>query len=269
MERSRDADPLGAAASDAGRDDGAAATFVAHEPLVAGALVTLGEDVAHHARVRRLDVGAAVELRDGAGRAGSGRLAKLAKRHVVIELTEVRDVAAPPPVHLLVPVGDRERMLWLAEKAVEIGVASWRPVLWRRSRSVGPRGEGSGFQQKVRARMAAALAQSGGAWLPDLYPDAAVERAIAALADGARVLLHPGGAPLVGMSLGSPVTLAFGPEGGFDRDEIGALTSAGFRSARLPGNILRFETAGVVGLALARALTDGASSPADPPAAPD
>ena len=37
---------------------------------------------------------------------------------------------------------------------------------------------------------------------------------------------------------------------------IGAGLAAGFRRARLPGNILRFETAAIVGVALARASAD-------------
>ena len=236
--------------------------FFAHEPLAAGALVTLGEDVAHHARVRRLEPGESVALRDGLGRAGVGRLSRLAKSHAVVELGAVEEIAPPPPVHLLVPVGDRDRMLWLAEKCVEIGAASWRPVIWRRSRSVGPRGEGAGFQGKVRLRMIAALTQSGAAWLPELHPDATVERAAAAAPEGARLVLDVDGAPLAALPLGGgPVTVAIGPEGGIEPDELARLEEAGFRRARLAGNILRFETAGVVGLALVRALLDGGAPP--------
>lgn len=247
------------------RGDASPPVFFAPERLVAGGLATLGEDAAHHARVRRLEPGAAVALRDGAGRAGTGRLVRLARTHVAVELGEVAELPPPPPVHLLVPVGDRDRMLWLAEKAVEIGAASWRPVVWRRSRSVGPRGEGSAFQSKVRLRMIAALTQCGAAWLPDLHPDAPVERALAAAPAGTRLVLHPGGDPLLDVAPDGPVTLAVGPEGGFEGDELARLDAAGFRRARLPGNVLRFETAGMAGLVLARALlerADGAAPPA-------
>jgi 16S rRNA (uracil1498-N3)-methyltransferase len=230
--------------------------FFAHEPLAAGALVTLGEDAAHHARVRRLEVGEGVALRDGAGRAGVGRLTRLAKSHAVVELARVDELPPPPPIHLLVPVGDRDRMLWLAEKSVEIGCASWRPVLWRRSRSVGPRGEGAGFQGKVRLRMIAALTQCGGGWLPELHPDAPVDRAAAAAPAGTRLVLDPAGEPLAELPLPGAVSIAVGPEGGIEPDELALLEAAGFRRARLAANILRFETAGVAGLAVARALLD-------------
>ena len=230
------------------------ATFFAPEPLTAGGLVALGEEAAHHMRVRRLDAGREVSLRDGAGRHADGRIVRIAKSHAVVELADVREEPALPAVHLLVPVADRDRMLWLAEKSVELAAASWRPVLWRRSRSVGSRGEGVGFQSKVRARMTAALTQSEAAWLPDVHPDAPLDRALAAAPMGSRVLLDPEAPPLIAHALAAPVTLAVGPEGGVERDEREALEQAGFVAASIPGNILRFETAGIAALAIVRAL---------------
>jgi 16S rRNA (uracil1498-N3)-methyltransferase len=152
---------------------------------------------------------------------------------------------------MLVPVADRDRMLWLAEKCTELGAASWRPVVWSRSRSVSPRGEGAAFEGKVRARMAGALAQCEGAWLPAVHAAASPAEAIAAVPDeGVRLLLDVDGAPLAGRALTPPVTVAVGPEGGLDRAERDRLAAGGFTPVALPGNVLRFETAGVTGLAL-------------------
>jgi 16S rRNA (uracil1498-N3)-methyltransferase len=160
-----------------------------------------------------------------------------------------------PAVHLLVPVADRDRMIWLAEKAAELGATSWRPVLWRRSRSVSPRGEGVNFQGKVRARMEGALAQSEGAWLPQPFPEANLERAILAAPRGDRVVLDPAGDPLVGpqaMPLRQPLVIAVGPEGGIEQDELADLERAGFRRVSLGPTILRFETAAIAALSMAR-----------------
>jgi 16S rRNA (uracil1498-N3)-methyltransferase len=232
------------------------ATFVTDGALPeAGAVVALGEDAAHHMRVRRMAEGEAVALRDGIGGVGEGRLARLAKARAEVQVASIRRVPPPPPVHLLVPVADRDRMLWLAEKAVELGVASWRPVVWHRSRSVSPRGEGEAFRQKVRARMVAALQQCDGAWLPTLHDEASLDAAIAA-APGQRLVLDPDGEPLGAMTPVGEVSVAVGPEGGIEADELVRLDAAGFRRAALPGNILRFETAGVVGAAFARALVE-------------
>ena len=46
--------------------------------------------------------------------------------------------------------------------------------------------------------------------------------------------------------------LAIGPEGGIEADELEALVAAGFRPVRLGPTILRFETAAVAALAIAR-----------------
>jgi 16S rRNA (uracil1498-N3)-methyltransferase len=231
------------------------ASFVAPAPLAVGG-VALGEDAAHHARVRRLAAGEPVTLRDGAGAVADGLIARVAKAALEVDVTAVRHVPPPPPVHLLAPVGDRDRMLWLAEKCTELGLTGWRAVRWHRSRSVSPRGEGEAFAGKVRARMAQALAQCEGAWLPVVSADADPVDAAAA-APGLRLVLDPDGSPVdaFGPTAGA-VTLALGPEGGLEPQELTTLEAAGFRRARLPGNILRFETAGVAGVAFARALLE-------------
>jgi len=249
------------------------ASFVADAPILDGtSALALGEDAAHHARVRRLAAGDAVTVRDGAGAVAEGAIRRVTKAVLEVDVAAIRRVPRPAPVHLLAPMGDRDRMLWLAEKVVELGVTSWRPVLWHRSRSVSPRGEGEAFAAKVRARMAQALAQSEGAWLPDLLPDATPEQAVADAPAGLRLALDADGAPLHGVAPPSAppaVTLALGPEGGLDPAEVALLDAAGFRRVRLPGHILRFETAGVVGVAFARALVErggvlGASSATSP-----
>jgi 16S rRNA (uracil1498-N3)-methyltransferase len=229
--------------------------FVTGAPFALGGTVVLDESAARHMRVLRLASGAVVGLRDGEGGIGVGQLVQLSKTHAQVEVTAVVRVEPLPPVHLLVPVADRDRMLWLAEKCAELGATSWRPVLWRRSRSVSPRGEGVNFQAKVRARMEGALAQSEGAWLPQPFPEANLERAILAAPAGDRVVLDPAGAPLVGPSsppLRQPLVIAVGPEGGIERDELAQLTRAGFRPVGLGPTILRFETAAMAALAMAR-----------------
>ena len=230
--------------------------FVTREPLVAGTTCVLDEGAARHMRVLRLDPGAPVGVRDGQGSVAEGRLLRLSKTQAFVELDSVQSVGPMPSVHLIVPVADRDRMLWLAEKSSELGLTSWRPVLWQRSRSVSPRGEGIVFQAKTRARMENALAQSEGAWLPQIYPEASPDRAALAAPPGDRILLQHGSPPFAGAgaaALREPVTLALGPEGGFEADEVDVLLGAGFRGASLGDTILRFETAGVVALGIARA----------------
>ena len=240
-------------------------TFCTDEPFVAATTVTLGEDAAHHMRVRRLDVGMRVRLLDGQGTRGEGVLTLLAKRHATVAVEQAEMVEPPAAIHLMLPVADKDRMLWLAEKATELGVTSWRPVIFRRSKHVNPRGEGPVFHQKVRARMVSALEQSGGAWLPTAYPEATVEHAISARPEGMAVLLDAGAPPLLevlrdgaaAQSSGrAAITIVVGPEGGYEAPEREALVAAGFRVASLGHQVLRFETAAVSGVAVSRAFLD-------------
>jgi 16S rRNA (uracil1498-N3)-methyltransferase len=236
-----------------GGDRAPVATLQTVQPLQEGRAQTLSEDSAHHLRVVRASLGDPVGLRDGAGGVATGTLVKLARGSATVDVETVERLEPLPAVHLLAPVADRERMLWLAEKATELGLSSWRPILWRRSRSVSPRGEGPMFQQKLRGRMMAALLQSQGAWIPETFPDATVERAVAAAPEGTRILLDAAGDPLLRIPLEAPVSIAVGPEGGVEPGERDALVDGGFMLASLGPNRLRFETAAMAALAVTRA----------------
>jgi 16S rRNA (uracil1498-N3)-methyltransferase len=232
-----------------------------HAPGAWGPVVELDEGAAHHATVKRLAEGDPVRLVSGDGRRVRATITVLAKRRLAVSIAgeDVERLPAPDSVELWAPVGDRERMLWLAEKATELGVSAWRPVIYRRSRSVTPRGEGPAFQEKVRARMVSALEQSGGAWLPAMRPESTLGDALSSVEGSIGILLDSAGEPLP--ELLSPFTVhgspfaccvAFGPEGGLDPDERDAFLAAGWRAAALGPNVLRFETAGVAALAIIR-----------------
>jgi 16S rRNA (uracil1498-N3)-methyltransferase len=172
-----------------------------------------------------------------------------------VEIENLSVTAPPPPVHLLLPIADKDRMLWLAEKACELGATSWRPVLFRRSRSVKPRGEGPTFNLKVKGRMGSALEQSGGHWLPTLFPESTASRVASALPQGGtRIVLDREGVPVAALAVAAPVTIAVGPEGGLEPEELRELEGAGFVRASVGHATLRFETAAVAGLAVVRSL---------------
>jgi 16S rRNA (uracil1498-N3)-methyltransferase len=230
--------------------------IIATGPFVAGQTVVLDDAAAHHARVRRIAVGDRVALFDGAGQVADGVLAVAG----AVTVETVRRAEALPAVHLLAPVADRERMLWLAEKSTELGLTSWRAVRWRRSRSVTPRGEGPAFHDKLAARMRSAAEQSGNPWLPAILPDQDPSDAIAtgastagALATGTRYLLTAGAPGMFGTMPRPPVTVALGPEGGIEPDEAEMFLRAGFVAASIGPFTMRFETAGAAALALVRA----------------
>src|SRR5262245_29134898 len=95
------------------RDDrSAVACFYADRPLEAGALVTLGDRVAHHASVRRIEAGDVVTITNGVGSIGHGRIVRLAKREMEVAIERVEQFSPPVELRLCAPVADRDRMLW-------------------------------------------------------------------------------------------------------------------------------------------------------------
>jgi 16S rRNA (uracil1498-N3)-methyltransferase len=228
--------------------DSAVNTFFVER--VQGGVQELGGDAAHHARVKRLEPNDRVQLTDGQGTIGLGLVIEVTKSTLVIGVNDVRRFEPPAAIRLCVPVADKERMLWAAEKATELQIAEWIPVMYERSKSVNPRGEGESFDKKVLARMVSALEQAGSAWLPVIHPVRAVED----LLDEPGVILEQNGKPLGGIPMNVPFTIAVGPEGGFTPAESASLRDRGWTPASLGSVTLRFETAAIGAVAIARAL---------------
>ena len=237
------------------RDRGSVTTLYSEAELSAPGTLVLGDDAAQHVRVRRLVAGDALQLTDGRGRIAVGTMTSLRKREVEVTIASVRTVERLPSLHLFVAVADRERMLMCAEKAVEFGVSGWHPVLFRRSLSVATRGAGEGFDRKLRARMIAALEQSGGGWLPEVHDPVPLSE-VPAWDAKTKLVMDQSGAALLRTHVEAPVAVVIGSEGGLETDEFEALVAAGWRPSRLAGNTLRFETAGIAAAAVLRAMLD-------------
>jgi 16S rRNA (uracil1498-N3)-methyltransferase len=230
----------------------AIATFYAPELPGIGEL-SLDASAAHHASVRRLTERDAVQVTDGGGRVGTGTIRSLRKGKLVVEVATMKEVPRPSALEVLAPVADRDRMLWLAEKCAELAVSVWQPVVFARSRSVVPRGEGDAFASKVRARMVAALEQSGGAWLPEIRRELPLDAAARGVGIRTRFVLHRDGAPIDALRARDGAAVAFGPEGGIEPHEDALLERLGWRRASLAPTTLRFETAGIAAVAILRA----------------
>jgi 16S rRNA (uracil1498-N3)-methyltransferase len=234
------------------RDDRSPVATFYSTSLGANSTIELSESAAHHARVKRLSVGDVLRLTDGRGTLAIGSLASIDKRQTSVKIESTQQLAAPTAIHVRVPIGDRDRMLLLAEKATELGVASWQAVRWHRSMSVSPRGEGESFGAKIEARMISALEQSAGAWLPMRLGDAALD-AIEVPRSASRILLDRDGEPLLRLAGTGETVLLFGPEGGLEPAERASLVASGWQVAALAASTLRFETAGIAAIAVVRA----------------
>ena len=236
------------------RDRAGVATFYADAALAAGARVELDESAAQHAKVRRVGEGDPLRVTNGRGSIAEGTLERLTRGLAVVLLDTVTAVPKPAPLRLFVPVADRERMLWLAEKSAELAVSEWQPVLFRRSASVSPKGQGEAFIRKARARMIGALEQSGGGWLPELCAELSLEDALVRAQDlgGERFVLERGGQSIIARHPKAAIALV-GPEGGIAPEERTLIIDRyGWLPVSLGDTTLRFETAAILAAGVLR-----------------
>jgi 16S rRNA (uracil1498-N3)-methyltransferase len=224
--------------------------------LAPGASVELPEVAGHHvARVLRLKEGDALTLFDGRGGEWSATIARIRKDEVHAHLGAFDAVERESAlaVTLVQSVAAGDKMDWIVQKCVELGVAAIRPVAARRSVI---RLSGERMERRVahwQAIAAAACEQCGRNRVPlvasivDLpqylaEPAPENELKLIALPEAAqclRDLARPAGR----------VSLLVGPEGGFEEGELAAARLAGFVSLSLGPRVLRTETAGAAALA--------------------
>jgi len=157
-------------------------------------------------------------------------------------------------MRLLISLIKFDRLEWCLEKATELGASEIVPMAAARSDKALVEAAG-----KRRARWERILAESA-QQARRLRPPALAKAVRPAEAFGEdksvrKILLSERpDAPSIRESLlhtdEGNVTMAFGPEGGWTDEEIGAARAAGFAEASLGENILRAETAVIAAMAV-------------------
>ncbi|MBS3935174.1 MAG: 16S rRNA (uracil(1498)-N(3))-methyltransferase [Sulfuritalea sp.] len=229
-------------------------------PLAPGAQVELPAQAVQHAlKVLRLRAGDAVVVFDGRGGewrgeiVGAGGTARVALR----EFSD-RDAESPLPITLVQALPSGDKMDWVVEKCVELGVAAIQPLAARRSVI---RLSAERMARRVghwNAIARAACEQCGRNRVPEVAAVLDLPQYLARTMpqNALRLQLTPqGGVALRGLARPSgPAVVMIGPEGGWEDGELRAAQAAGFRTVQLGPRILRSETAGAAALAALQAI---------------
>ena len=213
-----------------------------------------GADALHIAKALRMRPGEALTLCDGKGTDFDGVLETVTDRQVTVRISASRPSQAEPTLAVTLyqglPKGDK--MDWIIQKAVELGVTAVVPVATRRSVA---RLEGKADKKQERWQRIAAEAagQCGRGMLPSVERPLSWSQALSRLSgEPALVFYEGGGRPLRELVTPSTRRLSVfvGPEGGFDPEEIDAICRQGGGVATLGPRILRCETAPLAALTL-------------------
>ncbi len=210
---------------------------------------------AHHLReVLRLGIGDPVELFDGQGNAYEGTVEECGREVRVGRLVRMESSQIAARHIVLAPALIKlDRFEWMLEKATELGVNEFIPILTRRCNIRIPGHRIGERRQRWNRITAEASRQCGRSDLPLVRDPMEFEVLLGSnLLPPARFLLFQGATHLLGPELTAPagVLLCIGPEGGWDPDEVAAAAAAGFDTFSLGPSILRSETAAIAAAAL-------------------
>ena len=207
----------------------------------------------HLSKVLRVRGGDELVLFSGDGREFAANVESVRGTKVTVAIGEARivDRESPLAVTLVQCIARADRMDLIVQKSTELGVARLVPVQSRRGVVRLDAAQADSKAAHWRAIAVSACEQCGRNRLPCIEP---ARRLIDYLAElppgGVRLLLAPDApAARAAQSIGSEATVAVGPEGGFDDEELEAFRLAGFQAMSLGPRVLRTETAAIAALA--------------------
>lgn len=234
--------------------------FFCETPLADGGRIELPAALAHHAlRVLRLADGVPIVLFDGRGGQHSATL-RVEGRRALAELGPHEAVESELRGRLVLIQGlaSGDKMDWIVEKAVELGVTELRPVAAERSVL---RLSGTRLDKRLdhwRAIARSASEQCGRNRLMAVHPPEPLAACLETVG-GPALFCHPDGPLDFRAALADvrdSLTLMVGPEGGWAPDELTLARRRGLAGARFGARVLRTETAGLALAAAATALLD-------------
>ena len=225
------------------------------EPEDAGKdMVLLSERESRHAAtVLRLRRGDAVVLFDGEGRAFKGVVAGIRDRRLAVSVkTEVTETsAARYEISVAISVIRPERMEWLIEKACELGVSGFFPLVTDRCIVKLSRERWASKWQRWRKIAVASCKQCGIARIPQIHATQSFEDFFSLAAHFNRILIPTLAAKGVALyaalrhSHHGKILALIGPEGDFTKREVELARGKGATPVDLGPIVMRSETAAV------------------------
>lgn len=222
--------------------------------LQPGARIHLTDAASHHlSRVLRANLNDAVTLFNGEGGEYQTVIAEINKKGVIVTVNEFlpREAESPIQIHLLQGVARGEKMDFIVQKAVELGVNTITPVVTERCNVRLDKEREAKRLQHWQAVITSACEQSGRNRVPELLPTQSLSAALESVQADVSYVLSPHVTKKLSETQTPPsrIALLIGPEGGLSENEIKLAISAGFISLNLGPRVLRTETAALAAIA--------------------
>lgn len=234
--------------------------FYVPEVAASGEIISVTGQTAHHVtQVLRLRPGALIRLFNGHGPEWEAVLLQSRRAGIQLEVGSAVATIDEPSICITLAQGitRNDRMDFILQKAVELGVSRILPLWMQRSQG---RVRGDRLEKRCRhwqGVIISACEQCGRSTLPQLSaPENYAEWIGTPRSSGHCLMLQPDSNHVIHdlpPPPGDSIVLV-GPEGGLEAEEQQLATAAGFTGIRLGQRILRTETAALSALACMQAL---------------
>jgi 16S rRNA (uracil1498-N3)-methyltransferase len=206
-----------------------------------------GPEVHHMSKVLRLKEGEELVLLNGHGKLAHVRLESIRKDRctfLLLESTTGEDQISPLHV-AMAPTKQIDRLEWFLEKAVEMGIGSFTPLM-------SERGERDRLRMDRLERITiSAMKQSLRTYFPVLHEATEFSELIKSSQEENKHIAHCYDGEKASLSGVSGSTLILiGPEGDFSLEEVQSALEKGFTAVSLGTSRLRTETAAMKAVAL-------------------
>lgn len=219
------------------------------EEITDNAILLSEEESRHCTKVMRLNAGDEVLVFDGKGGQYHASIVEAGKQ-VRLDILHVKHVPADANIQITLavsPTKSADRMEWMLEKLVEIGI--FRLVFIKTEK-----GERSRLNTKrLYKKAVSAMKQSGNLWLPQIETEVKIKDFIQTDDSEKRFIAHcfDSTKSQVDESIkAKSVTVLIGPEGDFSLSELKLATENGYQPLSLGLPRYRTETAAVVSCTL-------------------
>lgn len=202
-------------------------------------------DSQHCIRVLRFSEGDEIEIVDGKGFLYRCRIVDAHPKRTMVEIIEKHEVPLPWSQNITIAVAPTkhiDRMEWLVEKLVEIGVNRIIPLKCRFSERKEIK------EERLQKIAVSAMKQSLKSALPEITPMMPFDKAMRMISDSQRFIAYCSDEfPKKQLSAEyfpcTDVAVLIGPEGDFSSEEIRMAVETGYRPVTLGETRLRTETA--------------------------
>ena len=203
----------------------------------------------HCVKVLRTREGDTLTVTDGKGSIYDCELLQAHPKQCVVAIRNTSKVVAKRPFSLHIafaPSKQMDRNEWFMEKATEIGIDRFTPLLCRHSERKEIK------QERLQKVVVAAMKQSLQAYLPEIETTTRFEELIERPFQGRKFIAHCHDLPKKQLASsykkGESALILIGPEGDFSEEEVNRAVSLGFEPVSIGETRLRSETASLVSM---------------------